>query len=147
MKNHLYLSLATLYVISSLLVGCNNIPAKSAVKPTAASKPACTILNHYTSQDMATFGPPLSYAANSGDLLAAECLLKTGSNANATDPTGATPLVAAIMKRNSEMVRLLLQYGANPNKGRRDGGKPLDIAYAKRHQTIIHLLKNAGATS
>ncbi|MBU0655146.1 MAG: ankyrin repeat domain-containing protein [Gammaproteobacteria bacterium] len=146
MKNHRHLSLATLFLTGGILVGCNNIPAKPAVKPSSASKPACTILDHYTPQDMATFGPPLSYAANSGDLLAAECLLKTGSDANATDPTGTTPLVAAIMKRNSEMVRLLLQYGANPNKGRRDGEKPLDIAHAKRHQTIIHLLKNAGAT-
>lgn len=142
------LCLVALICMGSALAGCNNAPAKSSARIVVPAKPpTCDILRNYTQQDRTTFGPPLSYTAAAGDLSSAECLLRTGSDADATAPTGMTPLIAAIKKGHSEMVRLLLRYGANPNKRSQTGEKPLDAAYAKRNRTIIQMLKNAGATS
>lgn len=148
MNKRTNLCLISLICLGNMLSGCNNPPVNSAARVVAPTQaPACNILRNYTQQDRATFGPPLSYAATAGDLNSAECLLRTGVDANAADPVGMTPLVAAIKKGNSEMVRLLLHYGANPNKRSKIGGKPLDAAYVKRNQAIIQLLKSAGATS
>ena len=146
MKHHL-IRLTLLTGVTSIVTGClHTLPQPPVRYASVERQPACIILATYTPQDRATFGPPLSYAASSGDLGSADCLLKAGNDADATNPQGVTPLIAAIKKGDSEMVRLLLHHRASPNKSS-NGITPLEAAYTKRNQTVIGLLKHAGAST
>lgn len=119
----------------------------------------------YTKKEQATFAPPLFYAVTSGNLTFVKELLFNGEDVNASNPKGETPLVIAIKKGDSAMLRLLLKHGAQPNyldvgtascnriRAKTSAGEtrfytlPLDIARKKRKQNIVRLLIQYGAKS
>ncbi len=73
----------------------------------------------------------------------AKLLIEKGSDVNAADHKGGTPLTAAVFGGNIETIKLLLSKGANVN----DTGGRLAMSFAKfmKNDEIIKLLKDAGA--
>jgi cytochrome c len=59
--------------------------------------------------------PPLYHAVIGAKLEAAKLLIERGADVNAPSKLGDAPLVPAVGKRNTELIKLLLNYGANPN--------------------------------
>lgn len=54
--------------------------------------------------------------------------LASGANPNARDAWGCTPLHNAVLRGDSEMIRLLLECGANKSVGDNNGKTPADFA-------------------
>lgn len=145
-----HILLAALLMTSSLLVACNSANTKPD-NVTASAKAPCAFLQTYTEQDEQMLGPPLTYAIMSGKLADAECLLKNGTDPNAYNHLGETPLRVAITSNNPTMVTLLLKYGATTNKPSKDfqtpdgcgNEKPMDVAKQVGNPKIIALLNGA----
>jgi ankyrin repeat protein len=76
-------------------------------------------------------------------------LLERGSDPDATDARGWTPLIAAARYGNPEIVALLLEYGASPVKTNPNGTTPLMYAktasFASGNSAVMTLLLDAGA--
>lgn len=144
------------------LSACSHTPNHS----TEALETDQTKQNYSTEQNQTIVAPQLSYAIASGNLTLVKELLFNGEDVNAANPMGETPLVIAIKKGDSSMVRLLLKHGAQPNylemgtascdrilaKASSAGGTrfytlPLDIARIKGKQNIVRLLSQHGAKS
>jgi hypothetical protein len=87
----------------------------------------------------------LQSAAKAGDLEQATLLLDQGSEVNARDAQGRTPLMLATVQGRLEVVRLLLQRGADPNIGDNSGKTPLQQATDQNLNDIAGLLRGAGA--
>lgn len=80
-----------------------------------------------------------------GDIRAVEMLLQKGQNPNITTPDGATPLMAAALHNQPEIVQILLENGAEVDKQDKNGYNPLMIAASRGHNGIIRLLLEHGA--
>jgi ankyrin repeat protein len=91
---------------------------------------------------------PFFYHVTSGDLEKVERSLATGSNVNATDPSGRsrTALIMATVAGNDEMVRLLLRFKAKPDMRDDGGNAALSYAAAGGHVEMAVALIKAGAT-
>jgi len=83
-------------------------------------------------------GPLLRVAARSGDVLGARVLLAVGTEPDAADGRGRTPLMRAAGWGRLEVAKLLLQHGANP-------GKAMHSAAVGGHVEMVELLLNSGA--
>jgi cytochrome c len=82
-------------------------------------------------------------AVKAGDLSEAKTAISQGADVN--EETGfLTPLVAAILAANYEMVALLLDHGADPNKGARSN-IPLFLASGMKDAAFVQLLLAKGA--
>ncbi len=73
-----------------------------------------------------------------------EYLLDAGANADAEPGNGMTPLFAAVLARNAEIVSALLARGADPNAPSL-GWSPLHLAAGYGRVDIVQLLLAAGA--
>jgi ankyrin repeat protein len=89
---------------------------------------------------------PFFYHVSSGDLEKVERALATGSNVNATDPSGRTGLIMAAIAGNDEMARLLLRYKAKPDLRDDVGNAALSYAAGGGHVEMAIALIKAGAT-
>ena len=89
----------------------------------------------------------LHRAAASGNNGRIKKLLHQGADVNAEDEQGLTPLMYAVVHRNTEIVRLLLESGADGNAGRwrLGSGKPLSTAAQDGCTEIVKLLLTAGS--
>lgn len=78
----------------------------------------------------------------------ARALLMAGSEVNASDTTGRTPLYYASGRGHVEVVRLLLAFGGDPHV-RASGmqGTPVDAALAAGHTDVAALLRGWGDAS
>jgi len=152
-----------IFVSSSLLLGLTACSQNNRSQPqeTTTTAPA----ESHTTQDRAVLGSQLSYAVSSGNLTLAKTLIFGGEDVNAPNPVGETPLIIAIKKGDSSMLRLLLKHGAQPNYlatgtdscnrlldlasagDTRFYTLPLDIARKKGKQNIVRLLEQHGAKS
>jgi ankyrin repeat protein len=74
-----------------------------------------------------------------------DSLLRHGANANATLPSGSTPLDTAAFGAATEAVSVLLKNSANPNLTGRNGTLPLEDASLKGYDTIVAMLLDHGA--
>lgn len=145
-----HIPLLSLLIASNLLAACNSTTVKPENTAPSAKTP-CAILQTYTRQDEQMLGPPLTYAIMSGKLADAECLLKNGTDPNAYNHLGETPLRVAITSNNPAMVSLLLKYGATTNKPSKDSQTPdgcgnekrMDVAREVGNPKIIALLNGA----
>ena len=90
---------------------------------------------------------PIHDAVWRGNLPAVESLLDRGTNINATDGCGRTPLYWAAMIDRPEIASVLIKRGANVNKGASWKGHdtPLHVAANKGNEAIISILLDGGA--
>ena len=87
----------------------------------------------------------LNQAAREGDIEQLRTLIANGSNVNATDDYGGTPLRSAIDAGQTEAARILVEAGANVNGRDPDGLTPLIRACLAGHKEIAELLVAKGA--
>ena len=72
-------------------------------------------------------------------------LFAAGADVNKPDNDGATPLFAALERRQLKAIKLLIGAGADVNKPTNNGATPLDIAAELGHHEAMKLLIEAGA--
>ena len=65
-----------------------------------------------------------------GDIEEVKKAIEAGSNVNAKDEFGSTPLESAVYDGHKEIAAILIANGANPNAKDEDGATPL-------HQQLI----------
>ncbi|QDV82168.1 ankyrin repeat domain-containing protein [Planctomycetes bacterium TBK1r] len=95
----------------------------------------------------------LSEAITSGDvdkvneaLDRAQAGFGSSPRVNVRDASGSTPLSAAALLGNIEIVKLLLERGANVAATNRDGTTPLHVAAFMCHTEVVELLLENGAS-
>ena len=98
---------------------------------------------HYRNQDGETLLMKAAYGHGSMKIL--EILTKKGSDVNASDNEGMTPLMWAILGNKEERAAFLLMNGANVNAQDKKGNSPLFRALLSRNILIIKLLLKNGA--
>ena len=84
-------------------------------------------------------------AAYDGDIQAVKQHLVDGTDVNAKDDDGWTPLQDAATFGHKEIVELLITKGADVNAKTEDGETPLHTAVSNDHKEIIELLIDKGA--
>ena len=84
-------------------------------------------------------------AAYDGDIQAVKQHLVDGTDVNAKDDDGWTPLQDATTSGHKEIVELLITKGADVNVKTEEGETPLHTAVANDHKEIIELLIDKGA--
>ena len=99
-------------------------------------------------------GPPkppdisIHKAAYDGNIEAVKQHLAAGTDVNAKDKDGDTPLSYAALLGHKELAELLVANGANVNvkvaSGPRQGGTPLDDAIKWKDTEIVDLLRKHG---
>ncbi len=87
---------------------------------------------------------PLTLACYYGNNEVAKYLIKNVKDVNSKSGYG-TPLMAATVKRNVELVKLLLEYKANPNAVDQNGSTALHFSVIFSYEEIIKLLMAAKA--
>ncbi|HEY4360965.1 MAG TPA: ankyrin repeat domain-containing protein [Bryobacteraceae bacterium] len=88
---------------------------------------------------------PVADAAAKGDKPALRALLQKKADVNAPQGDGATALMWASYRDDSEMADLLLAAGANPKAANREGATALSLASINGGATMIERLLKAGA--
>ena len=75
-----------------------------------------------------TGATPVSVAASLGFVEGVEALVKAGGRIDVTNASGETPLIAAVHRRDSALIRLLMKNGANPDRSDNSGRSARDYA-------------------
>ena len=85
-------------------------------------------------------------AAEEGNIEAVKQHLAAGTNVNAKDELGMTPLHRASISGHKEVAELLIDKGADVNAIPESGlfGTPLDYAIRKKHPETADLLRKHG---
>src|SRR5689334_18021896 len=92
------------------------------------------------------FGNSLQDAIRNGDTVQVRALVDSGTDLNANDSLGATPLHDAVWSNRLEIVRFLLDRGAAIDARHSDGGStPLHYAVIRDDLPIAQLLIARGA--
>ena len=94
-------------------------------------------------------GPPppdilIHDAALDGNIEAVKQHLAAGTDVNAKDKRGMTPLHLAALFEHKEVVELLISKGADVNAKDDDGETPLDSAIRRKQAEIADLLRKHG---
>jgi cytohesin len=84
-------------------------------------------------------------AAFDGNIEAIKQHLAAGTNVNAKDDNGRTPLLLAVEESHKEIAELLILKGANVNAKNQNEVTPLHWAAARGHKEIVELLIAKGA--
>ena len=93
-----------------------------------------------------TFDPELIEAVRRGDVSAVRSLIRRGSDVNAAQGDGLTPLHWAAMNGEAEIAEILVYAGANLAARTRNGAyTPLHVASRGGHTRVIETLLDAGA--
>ena len=85
-----------------------------------------------------------SYFENSSTIGVTLCV-GTGSDPNAQDSNGLTPLHLGVWTRNEEIVDVLLDAGAEPDVQNKDGETPLHWSVRTGNVRVVHRLLDANA--
>jgi uncharacterized protein len=91
---------------------------------------------------------PLMLSTQYGFADGAGLLLKYKAAVDGANRSGETPLIRAVLLRNTEMVRLLMKAGANPDKKDSVSGQSAReyAALDKRSTAILTIIENKGKT-
>jgi ankyrin repeat protein len=88
----------------------------------------------------ANLNSELIQAVEKGDIVKVRSLLEKGTNANAKDSRGATPLHKAASQGNVHIAQLLIKHGADVNARNEHGASPLH--YSKNGEVAELLIKH-----
>jgi ankyrin repeat protein len=90
--------------------------------------------------------PELIRASGQGDIATVRKLLEKGAHVNTRDnESGWTPLMAAALSGNTDIVKLLVRRKADVNAQEKFSWTPLMIASRSGHSDIVRVLLEAGA--
>jgi ankyrin repeat protein len=89
------------------------------------SKLAAALLAILATAAAQTASASITTAAREGDVAAVRKLIATGTDVNAPEADGTTPLLWAAYQSSPELVEMLLKAGADPNVANRFGVTPL----------------------
>ncbi len=89
-----------------------------------------------------SLSPAFRVAILAGVQAAVELHLRSGSDVNATDEKGRTPLMLAATKGRQDICRLLLLEGADPTTRDHEGRDALAMAKSHGHMNLATLLEN-----
>ncbi|MCZ6526499.1 MAG: ankyrin repeat domain-containing protein [Gammaproteobacteria bacterium] len=89
--------------------------------------------------------PKIYLAAKEGRLSRLKSLIAEGADVNASNASGRTALMSAVLRRNSLVVKELLREGANVDVGDAQGKTALMLAVAQKDLAMISLLLASGA--
>ena len=73
----------------------------------------------------------------------ARSLLAAGAAPNAKQQGGFTPLQAAALHGNLDLVRLLLESGADPGLVNESGATAVDLAESAGHAEVVQILRSS----
>jgi len=83
--------------------------------------------------------------ARAGDLAKVKSFIEEGTDVNARDKLGKTPLLSAVLADNIDVAKFLIAKGADVNAKDHDGKTPLFEAVNKGNRDIIEILIAKGA--
>jgi ankyrin repeat protein len=132
-------------IAALLLVGCGESQQSTAL---TESKPAEPVAEASQPEPTTAKAPDISIheAAALGNIEAVKQFLDSGTDVNAKDKTGGTPLDEAAGWGRKDIVELLIAKGADVNaKFEDDGSTPLHLAAWKGHFETAELLIAKGA--
>ena len=86
----------------------------------------------------------LRNAARYGNIEAVKQHIAAGTDVNAKDKRGNTPLDYAVSRKYPEIAELLIANGADVNAQRADGDTPLDWAIFNKDTKVADLLRKHG---
>ena len=84
-------------------------------------------------------------AAEAGNNVVVNVLLKNGADINKADKHGVTPLAIASAEGQESVVKTLLKKNASINKSAKNGFTPLAFAVRDNQEKVVKLLLKAGA--
>jgi ankyrin repeat protein len=87
----------------------------------------------------------LARLIESGDRAAAMEMINAGTDVNAAQGDGTTPLHWAVYKIDIDLTRALLEHGANPNVMNSYGSSPLAEAVKIANPELVEMLLDAGS--
>ena len=140
MKEHLITTIAAV-----LLVGCGESQLSAPAREVKAVEP---VGEGATPEPTAVKAPDISVhkAAALGDIEVVKQFLDSGTDVNAKDETGGTPLDEAAGWGRNDIVELLIAKGADVNaKFDDDGSTPLHLSAWRGHFETAELLIAAGS--
>ncbi len=70
-------------------------------------------------------------------------MILSGAGIENKDAHGCTPLICAVEKNNSDLVKLLIEFGADPTGTNGSNLTALQIAENNRNRKIFYLLTSA----
>ena len=131
-------------IAALVLVGCGE--SKKSV-PAKETKPVEPVAEASTPEPPTVKAPDISIwtAVQEGNIEAVKQHLAAGTDVNAKNTSGQTPLHYATFYGHKEIAELLIAKGADVNAKNDNGRTPLDLA--KRHpETAKFLRKHCGKT-
>jgi len=87
----------------------------------------------------------IHWAAAAGDLEKVKAFIEEGTDIDAEDKSGETPLFSAVRADNSEVAKFLIAKGANVNAKDSSGNTPLHFAPERAKKDVVELLIVKGA--
>jgi ankyrin repeat protein/beta-lactamase regulating signal transducer with metallopeptidase domain len=87
----------------------------------------------------------IHWAACAGDLEKVKAFIEEGTDIDAKDKSGETPLFSAVRADNSDVAKFLIAKGANVNAKDSSGNTPLHFAPERAKNDVVELLIAKGA--
>ena len=133
-------------IAAVLLVGCGE--AKQSAPPTE-SKPVEPVAEAAQPEPPTVKARDISIhdAVRTGNIEAVKQHIAAGTDVNAKDQNGKTPLHYAAWKGHKEIAELLIANGADVNAKDNNRQTPLDKVETKRHELADLLRKHGGKTA
>ena len=131
-------------IAAVLVVGCGESQQSA---PAPESKPVEPVAEAAKPEPTTAKAPDISIhkAAEDGNIEAVKQHLAAGTDVNAKNQLGRTPLHAAAYYGHKEIIELLIGKAADVNIKRRGGWTPLHDAAFGSHKEIVQLLIAKGA--
>jgi ankyrin repeat protein len=130
-------------IAAVVLVGCGESQQSA---PSPETKPVEPVAEVAQPEPPTTKAPDISIhkAAEDGNIEAVKQHLAAGTDVNAKDGGGWTPLHHAAYGGHKEIFEILIANGADVNAKMEDGDTPLDMAIKRRRTETADLIRKHG---